>query len=152
MCGRMIDGGFQGWWINTGQTNRYPVYPNVVGSGSRSLAVIELFTDSEIQHYSYVPGLREGDPAELVLMFLKARTAYTWHADYTHTVLSTRRWMVLSPDPLHTGTCPEGGELLDTPEFKRRLEKTIAFLKEHQRPYWQVVVEEQSKFLRSLED
>jgi hypothetical protein len=63
--------------------------------------------------------------------------------------------MVLSPgfSPGAPGnTCPEGGELLDTPEFKKRIQITIAFLKEQQRPYWQTVAEEQSEFLRSIKE
>jgi hypothetical protein len=155
ICGRLIDGAFQEWWLENVATNcdRDCPYPNVDGSESRSLAAIEPFIGPEIHQYGYVPGLHEDDSG-LVLMYMKVRTAYTWHGDSTHTILSPRHWMVLSPGSGANGMggyLPEGGELLDTAEFKRRLEATLAYLKEQQRPYWPVVVEEQSKFLKSLE-
>lgn len=152
ICGRLIDGAFQRWWLQS-QTkcSRDCPYPNVDGSESRSLSAIEPFIGPEVQQYGYVPGLNEDDPGGLVLMYMKARTAYTWHGDSTHTILSPRHWMVLSPGTMN-GNLPEGGELLDTPEFKRRLEMTLAYLKEHQRPYWPVVVEAQSYFLKSLKN
>jgi hypothetical protein len=148
MCHRLVVGGFQQWMLETGQTNE--VYPNASGSGSNSLAMIERFVGPEIRQYGYVAGLSETDSADLVLMYMKTKTAYTWHADHSHTMFSSRHWMVISPG-IVGGGCPEGGALLDTPEFKRRLERTIAFLKVHQRPYWQFVAEEHSNFLNSLE-
>jgi hypothetical protein len=153
VCGRLIDGAIQQWWLQT-QTNcsRNCPYPNVDGSESGSLPAIEPFIGAEVHEYGYVPGLNEDDPGDLVLMYMKTRTAYTWHGDSTHTILSPRHWMVLSPGTFPNGTCPEGGELLDTAEFKRRLERTLAFVKEHERPYWPKVLEEQSKFLKRLKD
>jgi hypothetical protein len=84
-------------------------------------------------------------------MYLKQKTRYTWHAE-TQSIFTPRRWMVISPAIISGGTCPEGGELLDTPEFKKRLEMTVAFLKENQRPYWQAVAKEQSEFLKSIQE
>lgn len=149
LCHRAIDGAFQQWMLENGRTH---VYPNASGIGSNSLAMIERFFGQDIQQYRYVPGLSNEDPKDLVLMYMRTQTHYTWHSDTEHTIFSPRRWMVLSPDILMGGTCPEGGELLDTPEFKRRLQITVAFLREHQRPYWQVVAEEQSDFLKSIKD
>jgi len=111
--------------------------------------MMEPYFGKNIQQYRYVPGLRSDDPKDVVLMYMQTR--YTWESDGTHTIFSPPRWLVLSPE-IMSGTCPEGGELLDTPEFKRRLQMTIAFLKEHQRPSWQVVAEEQSNFLKSVKD
>ena len=150
LCHRAIDAAFQQWMLETGHTNG--VCPNANGIGSNSLAMVEHYFGHDIQQYAYVPGLRYGDPNDLVLMYMRKQTHYTWHADADHTVFSPQRWMVLSPDTWSSGTCPEGGELLDTPQFKRRLETTVAFLREHQRPYWQVVAEEQSNFLKSVKD
>jgi hypothetical protein len=111
--------------------------------------LIEPFFGSEIHQYAYVPGLKCDDPQDLVLLYLKSKTPYTWHADQEHTILSPHRWMVVPPGIVPSGTCPEGGDLLDTAELKRRLERTMAFLKQHQRPHWQVVVEEHTAFLKS---
>jgi hypothetical protein len=133
--------------LETGHTN---AYPNAEGVGSNSLAMIQRYFGQDVQRYGYVPGLSYGDPKEVVLMYM--RTRYTWHADNAHTIFSPQRWLVLSPEIVDSGTCPEGGELLDTPEFKKRLEMTVAFLREHQRPYWQVVSQEKSNFLKSVTD
>jgi hypothetical protein len=116
----------------------------------RPLAMIQPYFGPDIQQYMYVPGLSGDDRKDLVLMYM--RTRYTWHGDNSHTILSSQRWLVLSPEIVGSGTCPEGGELLDTSELKRRLERTVAFLREHQRPYWQVVAAEQSNFLKSVRD
>jgi hypothetical protein len=124
------------------------IYPNAHGIGSNSLAMIEGHFGNGVQRYGYVSGLSYADPKDVVLMYM--RTRYTWHGDVTHTIFSPERWLVLSPQIVDSGTCPEGGELLDTPEFKRRLQMTVTFLREHQRPYWQVVAEEQSNFLKSV--
>jgi hypothetical protein len=133
--------------LESGHTN---AYPNANGVGSNSLAMIQPYFGPDIQQYKYVPGLSGDDPKDLVLMYI--RTRYTWHGDNGHTIFSPQRWLVLSPEILDSGTCPEGGELLDTAELKKRLERTVTFLRDHQRQYWQVVAVEQSNFLRSLKD
>jgi len=152
VCHRAIDGALQQWMLESGHTNSYP---NADGHGSASLAMIQRYFGDGIQQYGYVPGLRDGDPAGLVFMYLKRKTRYSWHGDTQHGAFSPRRWMVLSPSfsPGSPGnTCPEGGELLDTSEFKKRIQITIAFLKEQQRPYWQDVADEQSEFLKSIKE
>jgi len=133
----------------TGHTN---AYPNANGVGSNSLAMIEPSMGKDIQDYGYVPGMTCNDPKDLVLMYLKTETHYSWHADASHTIFSPRRWMVISPAIVESGTCPEGGELLETVEFKRRVQLTVEFLKAHQRPYWQTVAKEQSEFLKSIKE
>lgn len=148
LCHRAIDGAFEQWMVATGSTNEYP---NTNGNGSASLAMMRPFFGDEIQQYGYVPGLRYGDPADLVLMYMKERTRRTWHGDNARSTFSSPRWMVLSPEILH-GTCPEGGTLVDTAEFKQMLQHTVAFLKENQRPHWQAVTDEQMQFLKSIKD
>jgi hypothetical protein len=150
-CNRALDGGFQSWMLKTHNSN---TYPNIGGIGSNSLVAIEPFEGHEIQKYGYISGLKCDDPNDLVLMYLKTKTRYSWHGDAEHTVFSPLHWMVLSPDIVgaESATCPEGGQLIDTPEFKRRVEKTIAFLKEHQRPNWEVAAKEQTDFLSSIKD
>jgi hypothetical protein len=129
---------------------RTNTYPNVGGVGSNSLAVVQPYLKSEMQRYRYVPGLSHDDPKDLILMYMSTR--YTWHGDTSHTVFSPKHWLILSPEIVGGGTFPEGGEFVDRLELKRRIEKTVAFLKEHQRPCWQFVAEEQSRFLDSLRD
>ncbi len=148
ICHRAVDGAFQEWMHEAGHTN---AYPNADGIGSNSLAMIERYSGKEIQRYEYVPGLTCGDPKDLVLMYLKTKTRYSYHGDTEHTIFSPLRWMVLSPDILD-GTCPEGGQLLETAELKRRVQMTVAFLKEHQRLHWQAVAKEQSEFLSSIKE
>ncbi len=150
LCHRAVDGAFQQWMLETGHTNG--VYPNADGMGSNSLAMIEPFFGHDIQQYAYIPGLRMDDPNELVLMYLKRPTHYSWHGDTEHTIFSPYRWMVVSPDIVMGGPYPEGGDLVDGPEFKRRILKTVAYLKDHDRPHWQVVAKEQEDFLKSLKD
>jgi hypothetical protein len=150
LCNRAVDGAFQQWMLETGHTNG--VYPNAEGIGSDSLAMIEPFFGLDIQQYAYIPGLRMDDPKDLVLMYLKRPTHYSWHGDTDHTILSPRRWMAVSPDIVMGGPNPEGGDLLDGPEFKRRVLKTVAYLKDHDRAHWQVVAKEQEDFLKSVKD
>jgi hypothetical protein len=149
-CHRAVDGAFQQWMLETSHTNG--VYPNADGVGSNSLAMIEPFFGHDIQQYAYLPGLRSDDPKDLVLMYLKRPTHYSWHGDTAHTIFSPSRWMVVSPDIVMGGTCPEGGVMLDTPEFKKRIQRTVAFLKERDRPHWQAVAQEQEEFLKSVRD
>jgi hypothetical protein len=82
-------------------------------------------------------------------MYLKTKTHYTWHADFDHTIFSPSRWMVLSPT-IDGGTGPEGGDLVDTPELKRRILLTLEYLQEKQRPYWMTISNEQMLFLKSI--
>jgi hypothetical protein len=149
MCHRQIDGAFLQWAIETHHTNEYP---NINGDGHASLGPVERFMGRGIHQYAYVPGLHYNDPTNLVLMYMKEKTRHSWHGDSEHSIFWEPRWMVLSPDLISSGTAGEGGDLLDTPEFKRRIELTLAFLKENQRPNWKVVTEEQLAFLRSIRD
>ena len=151
VCHRALDGAFQEWMLQVSHTN---IYPNADGVGSNSLAVIEQYFGPDIQRYEYIPGLKCEDPKDLVLMYLKTKTHYSWHGDTQHTIFSPQRWMVISPEIIgyEKNSCPEGGQLLDTPEFKRRVQMTVAFLKEYKRQNWQAVAEEQSDFLNSIKE
>ena len=150
VCHRAVDGAFQQWMLESGHTNGF--YPNADGIGSNSLAMIEPFFGQDIQQYAYIPGLRIDDPKDFVLMYLKRPTHYSWHGDTEHTIFSPRRWMVVFPDIVMGGPYPEGGDLVDGPEFKRRVLRTVAYLKDHNRPHWQVVAKEQEEFLKSVKD
>ena len=58
--------------------------------------------------------------------------------------------MVISP-----GFQDEDIELnawIDTPEFRKRLSRTIEFLDKEKRPHWQSIVAEQEKFPGSIQN
>ncbi len=130
-------------------TNGY--YPNTNGNGDASLAMISPYFGGGLERYGYLPGLREDDHKDLVLMYLKVKTRYTWHGDTTPNIFSPKLWKVIAPDDWD-GPDPEGGELVTTPEFKKRILKTLAFLKENQRQNWQTVTTEQMQFLDSIKE
>jgi hypothetical protein len=150
VCNRAVDGAFQQWMLETGHTNGF--YPNADGVGSNSLAMIAPYFGRDMQQYVYVPGLKSDDPNDLVLMYLKKPTHYSWHGDTEHTIFSPRRWMVVSPDIVMGGPYPEGGDFLNGLEFRRRILKTVAFLREHDRLHWRVVAQQQEEFLKSVKD
>src|SRR5438309_10564358 len=80
-CHRQVDGAFIQWMLSTGQPSEYPhEYPNANGNGHASLALIEPYFGGDIHDYGYVPGLREDDPKDLVLMYLKKKTRHSYHA------------------------------------------------------------------------
>jgi hypothetical protein len=130
-------------------------YPNESGDGSKSIEVIAArITAPDAAHlrqdYAYVPGLKESDPAELILLYMKEPTRFKWHGDHP-SLLRGKRWLVQTPDFRESDRpaewCPERGQWIDTPEFRRRLEKTLSFLKEQQRPYWERIMQEHEAFL-----
>ena len=151
-CNRQLDGAFQGWAMESKSTNG--TYPNLNGDSAACIAVIEPFIGNgkhgQLDAYGYVPGLRFDDPTNVVLIYMKEKTRFTWHSDYSHTLFSPRKWYVNSPSLVESGTCPEGGDLLDTPEFKKRLLATLDFLRTNNRPNWEIVAREQLAFLASI--
>src|SRR5580658_7834702 len=57
-------------------------FPNVKGIGRDSLATIHEGMGNYMdwaKEYGYVPGLREDDPGDLVLMYVERPTRWTWH-------------------------------------------------------------------------
>ena len=149
MCHRGLESALIQWAYEAGKTNQYP---NVNGDAVASLAEVDPYWGPGhiSDRYGYVPGLNFDDSPDLVLTYLKLPTAYTWHGDHDHNIFSPRKWMVLSPQMTTAGTCGEGGDLLETSEFKKRLLATIDFLKTNNRPNWEVVAREQMAFIASL--
>ena len=156
LCQKVLDGGLQQWKQESG-TN---VWPNVDGDSAKSFAQIEQFTgrpgDKDYSEaYGYIPGLKDDDPPDLIFMYLKRKTRRTWNGDHSPTIFARKKWMVFAPDfwtsTMPFGTYPEGGELVETSEFRRRFQKTLEFLRENKRPHWQAIVAEQTRFLDSLE-
>ena len=77
---------------------------------------------------------------------------HTWNGDHSKSVFGPKKWMVIGPNgPRPNATCPEGGDIIETSELKRRFQSTLQFLKENDRPYWKTIVAQQGKFLASLE-
>ncbi len=138
-------------------------YPNVGGGSEKSMIEIASYFPSPakdgatemLRQYAFVPGLQESDPENLILMYLKQQTRYTWHGD-TRANRNKLMWIVFSPgldSPFDTDEwCPEGARKLNTREFKARLQATLDYLKANNRPYWTNTVREHSAFLNSIKE
>lgn len=153
-CHAVLDSVLDGWLIEH-NTN---AYPNVNGNEAASFAVINEyyhFRGDTHSLYGYVPGLKPDDPKELVLIYLKKMTRRTWNGDHSANLFTRKKWFMGGPDfswnPGEDRRLPEGGQLVDTAEFKRRLRMTLEFLEENDRPHWRNVVKEHTAFLKSIE-
>lgn len=148
------------FWVveqaNRGDTNG--AYPNVEGNSAKSMSVLAPFMSPSdraktLQNYAYLPGLRESDPNNLIVMYMKKQTRYMWHGDM-RAYRRELKWLVFSPDtdsPFDTEEwCPEGARRLSTKEFKQRLRRTLDYLNLNDRPYWTNVVREHKDFLNSI--
>jgi hypothetical protein len=134
-------------------------FPNVKGLSRDSL---ETLRDSMagymdwVKDYNYVSGLRENDPAELVLMYFNRPTRWSWHGP-PPTIFTEKAWILipvdfdLGPSRPHTGQLGENSERVSLSEFRSRLRRTLDFVRTNERPNWQTVVAEHSKFLNSIE-
>lgn len=157
-CQKAMDSGIEQYLL-TAKTN---AYPNVQGNSVASFRLMAAYmarpseVDRIVTDYAYVPGLTVDDPKDLVVFYLRKQTRKTWNGDHSASVFGKKWWMVIGPEFLWNGpNCdwlPEGGQVLSTAEFRNRLSKTLTFLRENQRPYWETVVKEQSVFLQSLKD
>lgn len=141
----------------SGATN---AFPNVNGDSKASLAAIDqelhwgiAWASSWTNRYKYVPGLRETDPGDLILMYMDQPTRWHWHGA-PRTRFNEKRWLVVPLDfDFDSRRATEGGECsesLTTDQFKARLEKTLDFVRTNQRPNWQTIAAEHSKFLSSI--
>jgi hypothetical protein len=132
-------------------------FPNVGGSGPASLAAIhqQMLENMEwAKDYGYVPGLRQIDPGNLVLMYFRRPTRWTMHID-SPTIFHDKGW-ILVPVDFCVGARERSGpgeqsEWVSENEFKQRLKATINYLREKQRPNWETIVAEQTKFLESID-
>jgi hypothetical protein len=143
----------QGGDINS-QTN---AFPNANGKGAESLETIREMMGGNMRWasgYRYVPGLRQDDPGDLVLMYLDRPTRWTWHGQ-PPSILTRNAWIVVPVDFATAGRRHSGpGELserVSPEEFRSRLTRTLDFVRTNQRPNWQAVVAEHALFLKSLE-
>ena len=159
-CHRELDAAFEQWWLTTpnGRTTNALVYPNVDGSSVKSLEVVAPYIFhgmDDLRDYRYVPGLTSRDPGDVILMYVNRPSSRSWHGDM-HWFRRDKRWVVLSSGislPVTYGR--EWSELavaITTPEFKRRLRRTIDYLKENNRPNWQTVEKEHGAFLNTIKE
>jgi hypothetical protein len=133
-------------------------FPNVGGVGQDSLAEIHTEMGEDMawaQDYRYVPGLRQDDPGDLVLMYFNRPTRWTMHIA-PPTIFSAREWILIPVDFTFFGSRTASGpgemsERVSADEFKTRLKKTIDYIRKKQRPNWPTIVAEQTKFLESID-
>jgi hypothetical protein len=132
-------------------------FPNVGGKSLDSLTAINEYMGRQtnwIRGYKYIPGLRESDPGDLILMYLDRPTRWTWHGR-PPSIFQDKAWIVVPVD--FTMSWPQrktSGELserISLTEFKTRLERTLDFVRTNERPNWQSVVDEHTRFLKSIE-
>ena len=133
-------------------------YPNIEGDSGRSLEAVAVYTYdgmTSLQDYRYIAGLKSDDSEGLILMYVNRPSSRTWHGD-SHWFRMQKRWVILnpqmsSPDDTFGPGWSELGEAITTPEFKRRIQATLDYLKNNNRPFWTNVVQEHTAFLRSIE-
>jgi hypothetical protein len=141
-------------------TNDRQPFPNVKGLSQDSLATLN---DAMAGHmawtndYRYIPGLREGDPPDLVLLYFNRPTRWNWHGS-PPTVFKEKAWIIIPVDfgsgsdfRPNTGQIGECSERVSHDEFCRRLRGTLDFIRTNERPNWQTIVAEHEKFLNSIE-
>ena len=152
-CHKQIESSFRVWM----HEHNTPRYPNVQGNSQASLAQIRelLNTDQVAKKYNYVPGLQEGDPGQLVIMYLRVPTRSKWHGQGGPRS-NPKQWVLVPCDfVIYDSRIPSGpGELSEWvpfTEFRSRLLATLDFLRTNNRPNWQAAVAEHTKFLESVE-
>jgi hypothetical protein len=132
-------------------------FPNVNGNSRDSLYAISNGMGGYmdwVKDYGYVPGLREDDPGELVLMYFNHPTRWAWHG-VPPTIFKEKAW-ILIPVDFAQGMRPRSGpgeesERVSFDDFRNRLRRTIDFVRTNERPNWQTIVAEQTKFLNSID-
>lgn len=132
-------------------------FPNVNGSSQKSLTTLKQAMGGHMDwatNYNYIPGLRENDPGDLVLMYFNRPTRWRWFA-VPPTIFQKKEWIIIPVD-FGTGMRPRSeknrnySERVSFDEFRRRLRQTLDFIRTNDRPNWQTVVAEETKVLDSL--
>ncbi len=142
-------------------------YPNVNGESAASIIAASSgfgpMLPVVIRDYKYVPGLRVGDPAKLILTYFNRPTRWIMHTR-PEPIWEERLWVVVplglssEPNPRKAlGRGPhqrvyygEMSESLTTEQFTNRLIATLKFLQTNERPHWQNVLKEHSAFLETI--
>jgi len=158
VCDKGIMFAFYEWMDDNGRdaNTHTNAFPNINGIGADSFATISNAMGSQMagaSEYRYIPGLRQDDPGDLVLVYLDRPTRWTWHEAYP-TIFKKKAWMIIPVDFTMAGRQRGGGELserVSLTEFRNRLRRTLDFIRTNERPNWQAVVAEHTKFLDSIE-
>ena len=156
-CHKQILGAFNCWMGEQGMDiNKHTnAFPNVRGSSTLSLLAIGDYTGSMdwAKMYRYVPGLRENDRGDLVLMYLDRPTRWVWHGQ-TPTIFESKAWILVPVDfkmgREHLAGRGELSERVSLEEFRSRLQRTLDFVRTNERPNWRSVVAEHTEFLNSI--
>lgn len=148
VCHKAVDLAFH-TWCDIEQTK---THPNVRGNSAESLARLDKHMEgiSLSDKYMYVPGLRNDDPGDLVLMYLRRPTRWQWHAG-PGTIFREKEWIVVARDFSFYGREEtrdgEFNERMSLAELKARLRRTLDYLRKQNRPHWRAVAEEHRRFL-----
>jgi len=161
-CHKQIGSEFNSWAESNGGSpeKRIGTFPNVGGRSEDSLAKI---LDGFGPHvtwgtdYRYVPGLKQDDPGQLVLMYFNRPTRWISHVEINTTIFREKNWIIVPVDFKWYGDRTEAGpgewsEWVVEEEFKQRLQETLDYLKSNQRPNWETIVAEHAAFLESLDN
>jgi hypothetical protein len=144
-------------WTEAQETK---AFPNINGIGRDSLVELhDQYPGANLEdRYGYVAGLYKGDPGDLVLMYVNQPTRWVWHG-MPKTIFTKQAWIVVPVD-FTMGMYSEretkitgGGECSETlssEQFRTRLQRTLDYVRTNNRPNWQIVVAEHTKFLESL--
>jgi hypothetical protein len=155
-CHKQIMFGFLGVMHppDEGRTQAKAAFPNVRGLGQDSLATVGESMGGDWvwkSDYNYVPGLREDDPPDLVLMYFNRPTRWNWHGT-PPTIFGEKAWILIPLDfTPRSGQAGECSERVSFSEFRSRLQRTLDFIRTNERPNWQTIVAEHTSFLASLE-
>jgi hypothetical protein len=162
LCNKVLFFAVQNWFDTHTKSLELP---NVSGKSASSFQKLKPFLGDETEEwaarYQYMPGLRRGDPGDLVLAYLKTPTRWRHHAAGPPWVFDERKWILISFDfadtmgssiagrvPREMSDVGENAERVSLKELKNRLRKTLKCLQENNRPHWQTVAAENEEFLR----
>jgi hypothetical protein len=143
-------------WVNAGGDSSLSLESVMVAAGYDDWQ-----TGIVTQKYAYVPGLMPRESGDLIMLYMRRPTIWTWHADHPPVWQAVRRrakWMVLGTglgsvgDPEEQDVSPETGCLLDTAQFTDLLKRTLIHVQQNNRPYWTNVVREHTAFLELLSE
>ena len=159
-CHKQFHLTFINWQTENGMVWNSPqtTFPNVNGASKDSLETLHDQIGGHMdwfKGYKYVPGLKVGDPGDLVLMYFDRPTRWLWHG-VPQTIFKEKAWIVIPVD-FTMGSRPikpnqgELNERLSNQEFRSRLQRTLDFLRTNNRPNWQTVVAEHKQFLNSID-
>ncbi len=151
VCHKAVNSAFLSWQDQNATTG----FPNVAGRSTDSLAQCDelLQNDKLSGRYMCIPGLTRDDPGELVLLYMATPTRWTWHGERPSRT-APLKWLVVPVD-FRMGNREfdgngEQSEQLTDDQFLARLEKTLQFIEENERPNWESIVKEHRAFLEKV--